>query len=151
MEWEKRLDLFQVAVMPEYPISITEMTRQVTEQQPRVRSLMVYLDEDPAIKKVVSAMYLSLGEAARKQFRDQFPHKTVGIKNIKTGELIQMCNDCFLKKRHQFFSSMQQPGETLYQFWLALNGLAATCDFREITTTLVLDMFILHMNNKQVQ
>ena len=32
-----------------------------------------------------------------------------------------------------------------------LNGLAALCDFREITSTLVLDMFILHMNNKKVQ
>ena len=34
---------------------------------------------------------------------------------------------------------------------LTLNGLAAQCDKGEITTTLVLDMFILHMNNKQVQ
>ena len=46
---------------------------------------------------------------------------------------------------------MQQTGETLSQFWHALNGLAAPCDFGEITTTLVLDMFILHMTNKKVQ
>ena len=46
---------------------------------------------------------------------------------------------------------MQQPGETLQQFWHTLNGLAALCDFGEITKTLVLDMFILHMNNKKVQ
>ena len=39
----------------------------------------------------------------------------------------------------------------LFQFWHALNGLAATCDLGEITATLVLDMFILHMNNKKVQ
>ena len=49
------------------------------------------------------------------------------------------------------FSRLQQPGETLFQFWHALNGLAAICDFRDITTTLVLDMFILHMSNKKVQ
>ena len=53
--------------------------------------------------------------------------------------------------RHRFFSRLQQPGETLSQFWHALNGLAATCDFGEITTTIVLDMFILHMSNKKVQ
>ena len=45
---------------------------------------------------------------------------------------------------------MQQPGETLSQFWHAPNGLIAICDFGEITTTLVLDMFILHMSNKKV-
>ena len=32
-----------------------------------------------------------------------------------------------------------------------LNGFAAPCDFREITTTLVLDMFILHTNNENIQ
>ena len=41
--------------------------------------------------------------------------------------------------------------ETLYQFWHALNGLAATYISGEVTTTLVLDMYILHMNNKKVQ
>ena len=53
--------------------------------------------------------------------------------------------------RRKFFSRMQQPGETLQQFWHTLHGLAALCDFGEITKTLVLDMFILHMNNKKVQ
>ena len=30
-------------------------------------------------------------------------------------------------------------------------GLTALCDFGDITPSLVLDMFILHMNNKKVQ
>ena len=30
-----------------------------------------------------------------------------------------------------------------------MNWLAAICDFGEITTTLVLDMFILHMSKKK--
>ena len=53
--------------------------------------------------------------------------------------------------RHRFFSRLQQPGETLFQFCHALNGLAAICDFWDITTTLVLDMFMLHMSNKKGQ
>ena len=53
--------------------------------------------------------------------------------------------------RHKFFSRVQQPGESLSQFWHTLNGLAALCDFGEISTTLVLDPFILHMSNKKVQ
>ena len=76
---------------------------------------------------------------------------------MKAQELIILCNDWFRKKRnraldrHQFFSRLQQPGETLFQFWHTLNGLAAICDFRDITTTFVLDMFIFHMSNKNVE
>ena len=48
MDWDKWLDLFQVAMMAKYSISITELTKAVTEQTPRVRPLMGDLDEDPA-------------------------------------------------------------------------------------------------------
>ena len=61
MEWDKWVDLFQVAAMAKYSISITELKRQVTEQSPRVRALTADLDEDPANKTIVSVLYLSLG------------------------------------------------------------------------------------------
>ena len=155
MEWDKWLDLFQVAMMAKYSISITELTREANQQKPRVRTLMGDLDEDPANKKVISVIYVALGEAARKQFKDKYPH--TALRELKAQELITLCNDWFRKKRnraldrHQFFSRLQQPGETLFQFWHALNGLAAICDFRDITTTFVLDMFIFHMRNKKVE
>ena len=79
MDWDKWLDLFQVAVMAKFSISITELTRDVTEQTPRVRALLGDMDEDPANKKVVSVMYLSLGEAARKLFKDKYPTQPFGI------------------------------------------------------------------------
>ena len=100
-------------------------------------------------------MYLSLGEAASKQFKDKYPH--TALWELKAQELITPCNDCFRKKRnrtldrHRFFLRLQQPGEILFQFWHALNGLAAICNFGVITTTLVLDMFIIHMSNQKVQ
>ena len=68
--------------------------------------------------------------------------------------MITWGTDYFPKKRnrtldrHRIFSRLQQPGKTLAQFWHALNGHAAICDFGEVTTTLVLDMFILHMSKK---
>ena len=61
MNWDKWLDLFQVAVMAKFSISITELTRDVDQQNPRVRALLGAMDEDPANKKVVSVLYLSLG------------------------------------------------------------------------------------------
>ena len=152
MKWDKRLDLFQAAMMAKN--SITEMTREANQQNPRIRTLMGDLEEDPANKKVINVMYLSLGEAARKHFKDKYPH--TALWELKAQELITPFNDCFRKKsnrtidRHRFLSRLQKPGETLFQFWHALNGLAAICDFGDITTTLVLDMFILHMSNKKV-
>ena len=79
MDWDKRFDLFQVAMMAKYSISITELTRETTQQNPRVRTLLGDLDEDPANKKAISILYLSLGDAARKQFMDKYPQKPCGI------------------------------------------------------------------------
>ena len=53
------MDLFQVAVMAKYSISITELIRQVTEQNPRVRSLTGDIDEALQIRKLlVYCIYL---------------------------------------------------------------------------------------------
>ena len=46
---------------------------------------------------------------------------------------------------------MQQPEEYLSQVWHSFNRLAALRDFSAIMTTMVLDMLVLHMNNKKVQ
>ena len=105
MDWDKWLDLFQVAKMAKYSISITELTRVVTEQTPRVRPLMGDLDEDPANKKTISVMYLSLGEAARKQFMDKYPN--TALWELKPGELINLCKECFRKKTKSYFGSPQ--------------------------------------------
>ena len=154
MDWDKWLDLFQVALMAKYSISITELTRDANQQNPRVRVLLGDLEEDPANKKVISVMCLALGDAAHKHVMDKYP--TTALRELRAQQLINQCNECFGKKnrtldRHKFFSRVQQPGESLSQFWHTLNGLAALCDFGEISTTLVLDPFILHMSNKKVQ
>ena len=135
MDWNKWFDLLQVAKMAKYSISNSELTRETTQQTLRDRPLLEDLDEDHANKKVISILYLSLGDAARKQFMDKYPHKALW--DLKALELINLCVECFRKKRnrtldrHRFFSRLQQPGETLFQFWHALNGLAAMCDFGE--------------------
>ena len=51
MDWDKWLDLFQVALMAKYSISITELTRKATQQNPRVRAVLRDIDEDPANNK----------------------------------------------------------------------------------------------------
>ena len=74
MDWDKWFDLFQVASMAKYSISVTELTRGANQLSPRVRALLGDLDENPANKKVISILYLSLGEHARKKFMDKYPH-----------------------------------------------------------------------------
>ena len=68
------MDLFQVALMAKYSVFITELTTEITQQTPRVKTLMRDLEEDSANKKVISLLYLALGEAARKNFIYKHPH-----------------------------------------------------------------------------
>ena len=53
--------------------------------------------------------------------------------------------------RFEFLSRKQKEHETLRQFWNELNGLVAKCNFGNITESLVKDLFIVNMNNKDVQ
>ena len=53
---------FQGATMTKYSISVTEMTRQASQQNSRLRNHMWDLNEDRAIKKVVILMYFPLHE-----------------------------------------------------------------------------------------
>ena len=45
----------------------------------------------------------------------------------------------------------QKEGESFKQFLNELNGLASKCNFGAITESLVKDVFIVNMNNKEVQ
>ena len=82
--------------MTKYSISITELTREANQQNPRARPLMGDLEEDAA-KKVISVMYSTIGEATRKQFKNNYTH--TALWELKAQELITLCNDCFRKKR----------------------------------------------------
>ena len=73
MDRDEWLDLFQEAVMAKNSISITELPRELSQQNPRVRELLEDLEEDLANKKNISVRYLALGDAARKQFLDKNP------------------------------------------------------------------------------
>ena len=53
--------------------------------------------------------------------------------------------------RFKFLSRKRQEKETLRQFWIELNGLAAKCNFGGIAESLVKDVFIVSMINKDVQ
>ena len=155
MEWDKWLDLFTVALKVKYSVSIEEVERIPDEQNPRVRALMGDLPDVSANGKVISLMFLSLGEAARKLFKDKFPE--VAIWNLTVQEMEGNGAGCFrvvrnrTRDRHLFLSRKQMQGELMQQFWHALNGSAAKCKLGEITTTLVQDVFILNMNDKETQ
>ena len=48
-------------------------------------------------------------------------------------------------------SRKQKEGQLLRQLWFELNGLAAKCNFGQFTESLVKDVFIVNMINKDVQ
>ena len=154
-EWANWAQLFEMAVLARHSISISEVLKNPTENDPSIPALLGNLTVTTAAKKVVSLLYLSIGKTGRKMLTDKFPNTNIFV--IDLAEILQRCTECFEVKgnrtldRHSFFSRKQQPEELLHQFWNVLNGLAAKCDFGEQTQSLVYDMFVLNMSNKQVQ
>ena len=64
-EWEEWWDLFMVATNAKYSISLNELQRPATEQNPRIAALRNNLNEQAAERKAVSVLF-SLGTAGRK-------------------------------------------------------------------------------------
>ena len=94
---------------------------------------------------------MSLRPAGRKNLTDKHANMTVATASlnvIKTNyeETFQKPRNRTLD-RFKFFSQKQQPKETLRQFWNALTGLAARCEFEQQTEGLIMDTFIQNMHN----
>ena len=152
LEWEKWSDLFEVALMAKSNISVAELIKTTGTKD---RSLIGDMEEATAMKKANSVLYLALGMAARKTISYKFP--TVNIATTTLVDLLKTCKDCFEKPKNEtldrfkFLSRKQKENETLRQIWNELNGLAARCNFGTVTESLVKDVFIVNMNNKEVQ
>ena len=154
-DWEQWIQLFEVATLARHSISVSEVLREADQQNPRAAALIGNSEEIPAKRKVVSLLYISIGRNARKMLMDKFPR--INILLIELRELMQNCAECFQIRRnrtldrHTFLSRKQKTAATLNQFWNALNGLAARCNFGDQTESLVHDIFVLNMANKQVK
>ena len=155
LDWDKWVQLFEVAIMAKFSISVEELTREETPENPRRQALMGGADPETAERKAVSIMYLALGDAARKTLLDRNPG--LNAKTISLKQLIQEGENAFKVKRNRtmdrflFLTRKQGEQETLEQFWNALNGLASICELQGLTRSLVHDVFIVNMRNTAVQ
>ena len=60
-EWEQWIQLFEVAVLARHSISVTELSREVTQDKPRVAAMMGnLLEEESAKREVTSLLYISI-------------------------------------------------------------------------------------------
>ena len=148
-------DAFVVAVKAKHSISVHDLLRAPTENNPRQAALINNMNEQAAERKVVSFLFLSLGSAGRKNLTDRHPFMVISTATLT--KMRENCEQIFRKQRnrtlerYKFFSRKQQNNETLRQFWNALRGLAARCDFDNQTESLIMDAFIQNMHNKTVQ
>ena len=121
LEWEKWIDLFEVALMAKNNISISELTKTTGA---KVKRLIGDLDEIPAMKKAISVLYLALGSAGRKSIADKFP--TTNIATVNLTNLLKNCKECFEKPenesldRFKFLSRKQKEGESLERIGLKM-------------------------------
>ena len=137
LEWEKGLDLLEVALMAKKNISIIELTKTTGTKD---KSLMGNLDEIPAAKIAINVLYLELGIAVRKTIADKFPN--INTAGLSLTDLLKNCKDCFEKPKNEtldrfkFLSRKQKEGETLRQFWNELIGLAVKSNLDKLPRVL---------------
>ena len=130
LEWEKWIDLFEVALMAKSNISVADLTKTTGTKNKR---LMGDIEAATAMKKANSVLYLALGMAARKTISDKFP--AVIIARITLEDLIKICKECFEKPKYEtldrfkVLSRKHKENETSRQFWNEFNGLAARYNF----------------------
>ena len=68
---------FAVAVMDKYSISIEERTRTPDANNPRIKAILREVAEEAAEKKVITWLFLSVGEPAREMFAVKHPELSV--------------------------------------------------------------------------
>ena len=90
-DWEHWQQLFEVAVLARHSISVTEITRNVDEQNPRVPALMGNLEEHATARKIVGLLYISLNKNGRKMIMDKFHQITILL--IQFAQFLQHCNE----------------------------------------------------------
>ena len=128
LEREKRIELFTPARITKPSISLAKMTR--TEGGHWIPALMGVSAEEAANKRVISILFLSIRQTARKTSLDKFPIPQIAT--ITLPELFERYGQAFVVKwnrtldRFRFFSRKQETNESLQQFWNALNGLAVS-------------------------
>ena len=128
---------------------MTELTKTTWTKE---KSLVGDMEEMTAAKNAISVLYLALRMTARKTISDKFP--TVNFARITLTKLITRCEECFEKPKNEtldrfkFLSRKKKERKALRGFWNELNGLAAKCNIRGITESLVKDIFIVNMANK---
>ena len=107
------------------------------KQAPRNLALIENLNEQAAEMKIVSVLFLSLGQVGKKSVTDKFLNMRVAT--VTSRELRTTCNEAFGKARNKtqenckFFPRKRKEMETLRQFWHTRTGLAAKCKFGEQT------------------
>ena len=95
-EWEKWWDIFVVAVNAKHSISVHELMRTPTENQPRLAALINGMNEQAAERKIVSILFLSLGPAGHKNLTGKIPYMVVS-----TASLSKCCEQTFTKERNR--------------------------------------------------
>ena len=155
MEWQKCLDISTAAVNAKHPITITELLRRPTETQLRQAALINNLSEHAVDRKVVSILPLIIGRGGKESLSYKYPYMVVSAATLKG--MINNCEETFRKtrsrtlERYTIFARKQQPNESLRQFWNALRGMAARCDFEQQTENLMMENFIQNLYSKAVQ
>ena len=100
MDWDKWFDLFQVALMAKFSISVSELTRETTQQNPKVR---------PLLGEGLQYSTLVTGRSSKKNFMDKYAHTALWY--LKAQELMYRVLSKKEKQNTRYAAEKTNPGE----------------------------------------
>ncbi len=113
------------------------------------------LDLTAANERAKSILFMKLGTEGQRRYEQKMPHED--IEDLSFDALWHQLDAMFFIKRNItvdgviFLSRRQREAETLEHFHAALTALAAKCQFRDLETELVRDLFITNITDLELQ
>ena len=133
-------------------IKTDAINAELKAKGPRLGNGAYYHEVDNSVKP---RLYLSLGEEGRLQVN--LKHPNLALENETTKTLVEKLNNIFKEEKNvtyerlKLFSREIKQNESLEYFHNALQDLAKTCELKDLKASLVKDLFIAKINNKELQ
>ena len=128
------------------------LNAEAKRKGPKIGHAAFFHEVDNSVR---ARLYLSIGAEAQRRLKLKHPKIEIATESVKT--LVEKLDALFkLEKnityeRVLLFSRSQRNGESLELFHNALSELAKTCDLGTLEESLVKDLFVAKMSNKELQ
>ena len=133
-------------------MKVDAQNSETRRKGPKIGHGAYYHEVDNSVK---SRLFLAIGTEAQKRLKLKHPTLDITTESVKS--LVEKLNSLFKAEKNvtyermMLFSRSQKQGETMESFHNSLSHLAKTCELGNLEQSLVKDLFVAKMANKELQ